>query len=81
MAPFFCGGLTSFTSLKRYAKPGGSCAIVGVGGMGHLAVQFANKLGMHVTAFTTKVELKESIASLGATSIENTVDAETLSKN
>lgn len=52
--PILCAGVTTYAPLKRYAKAGGTCAIVGIGGLGHLAIQYANKLGMTVTAFTTK---------------------------
>jgi len=41
-----CAGITVYAPLKRYQKIGGKCAIIGIGGLGHLAVQYANKLGM-----------------------------------
>lgn len=59
--PLLCAGVTVFAPLKRYQKVGATCAIIGIGGLGHLAIQYANKLGMKVTAFTTKTE---NIASL-----------------
>ncbi len=49
-----CAGVTVFSPLLRYQKIGARCAIIGIGGLGHLAIQFANKLGMKVSAFTTK---------------------------
>lgn len=53
--PLLCAGVTVYAPLKRYARPGAKCAVVGIGGLGHFALQFANKLGMETTAFTTKV--------------------------
>lgn len=62
MPPLLCAGITTYAPLKRYQKVGASCAVIGIGGLGHLAVQYANKLGkilfkyigFEVTAFTTK---------------------------
>jgi D-arabinose 1-dehydrogenase-like Zn-dependent alcohol dehydrogenase len=45
MPPLLCAGITTYAPIKRYQKVGGSCAIIGIGGLGHLAVQYANKLG------------------------------------
>jgi D-arabinose 1-dehydrogenase-like Zn-dependent alcohol dehydrogenase len=53
-SPLLCGA-TVFAPLKRYYKPNDSCAVIGIGGLGHLAVQYAAKLGMTVTAFTTSI--------------------------
>jgi D-arabinose 1-dehydrogenase-like Zn-dependent alcohol dehydrogenase len=40
--------------LKKHLRINGKCAVIGIGGLGHLGVQYANKLGMTVTAFTTR---------------------------
>lgn len=53
-APLLCAGLTVYSPIKRHGKAGDQCAVIGIGGLGHLAVQYASKLGMIVTAFTTK---------------------------
>ena len=55
-APLLCAGATVYSPLKRYGKPKMDCAVIGIGGLGHLAIQYASKLGMNVTAFTTKVD-------------------------
>lgn len=60
-APLLCAGITVYSPLKRYLKQGGSCAVLGIGGLGHLAIQYANKLGMEVTAFTTKLANIDSL--------------------
>ncbi len=46
MPPLLCAGITTYAPIKRYQKVGGTCAVIGIGGLGHLAVQYANKLGM-----------------------------------
>jgi len=52
-SPLLCAGVTVYAPLKRWYKPNNTCAVIGIGGLGHLAVQYAAKLGMTVTAFTT----------------------------
>ncbi|WP_240675056.1 alcohol dehydrogenase catalytic domain-containing protein [Cellulomonas endophytica] len=53
-APLMCAGITVWQPLRRYgAGPGVRVGVVGVGGLGHLAVKLAHALGARVTAFTT----------------------------
>jgi D-arabinose 1-dehydrogenase-like Zn-dependent alcohol dehydrogenase len=50
-APLLCAGITTFDSLRRSgARPGDLVAVLGVGGLGHLAIQFASKFGYKVAA-------------------------------
>lgn len=58
-APLLCAGLTVYVPIKRHGHSGDRCAVLGIGGLGHLAVQYASKLGMKVTAFTTKPDKKK----------------------
>ena len=51
--PLLCAGLTCFAPLRRYSKAGMTCAVVGIGGLGHLGVMYAAKMGMKVTAVST----------------------------
>ena len=75
MAPIICAGVTVYKGLKETeTKPGEWVAISGIGGLGHLAVQYAKAMGMHVAAIDvddTKLELAKN---LGA---ELTVNART----
>ena len=66
-APLMCAGVTTFNALRESgARAGGVAAILGVGGLGHLAVQYAAKLGFHTVAIARGTE-KESLArELGA---------------
>ncbi|MGB3187930.1 MAG: NAD(P)-dependent alcohol dehydrogenase [Limnoraphis sp.] len=65
--PLLCGGITVYSAL-RYAGMGSGLEIgvIGVGGLGHLAVQFASKLGNRVTVFTTSKDKAEFAHQLGA---------------
>ena len=72
--PILCGGVTVYAPLKRYAKPGAKCAVIGIGGLGHFAIQYGNKLGMDVTAFTTKVNTPQNFYALGAVDVQHSVD-------
>jgi D-arabinose 1-dehydrogenase-like Zn-dependent alcohol dehydrogenase len=66
-APLLCAGVTTFNALRHSgARAGDLVAIQGIGGLGHLGVQFASKMGFHTVALSSGKE-KESLAhSLGA---------------
>lgn len=51
--PLLCGGITVFNPLATYSKPIDRVGVVGIGGLGHLAVKFAAAFGCDVTAFTS----------------------------
>ena len=49
MAPLLCGGITVYTPLKRFnVGPGTTLCVLGMGGLGHLAIQFASAMGARV---------------------------------
>ena len=65
--PLFCGGITVFNPLVQYdIKPTDKVAVIGIGGLGHMALQFLNAWGCEVTAFTSSEAKKEEAKSLGA---------------
>ena len=66
LPPLMCAGITTYSPLVTHAKKGQKVAILGIGGLGHLGVQFANKMGCEVTAFTTTESKVEEIKNLGA---------------
>jgi len=71
--PLFCGGVTVFNPLVQFdVKPTDRVAVVGIGGLGHMALQFLNKWGCHVTAFTTSDNKAAEAKSLGAHDVVNT---------
>jgi D-arabinose 1-dehydrogenase-like Zn-dependent alcohol dehydrogenase len=66
-APLLCAGITTFNSLRHSgAKPGDLVAILGIGGLGHLAVQFAVKMGFRTVAIARGRDKKELALKLGA---------------
>ncbi|MEL0612445.1 alcohol dehydrogenase AdhP [Marinomonas arenicola] len=66
-APLFCAGVTTYKALKvSGAKPGDWVALFGVGGLGHLAVQYAVAMGFRVVAVDTGAAKRELAMSLGA---------------
>jgi len=71
--PLYCGGITVFNPLVQFdVKPTDRVAVVGIGGLGHMALQFLNKWGCHVTAFTTSDNKAAEAKSLGAHAVVNT---------
>jgi propanol-preferring alcohol dehydrogenase len=67
MAPITCAGVTVYKGLKETeAKPGEWVAISGIGGLGHLAVQYAKAMGLHVAAIDVSDDKLTLARSLGA---------------
>ncbi|KAL2503928.1 Cinnamyl alcohol dehydrogenase 7 [Abeliophyllum distichum] len=70
-APLLCAGITTYSPLKHYGldKPGLHIGVVGLGGLGHVAVKFAKAFGSKVTVISTSSKKKkEAIEKLGADS-------------
>jgi threonine dehydrogenase-like Zn-dependent dehydrogenase len=66
-APMLCAGVTMFNALRRSsAEPGDLVAVQGVGGLGHLALQFAARMGFRVAAIARGPEKEEFARQLGA---------------
>jgi propanol-preferring alcohol dehydrogenase len=71
-APLFCAGVTTYKALKMSdVKPGEWVAIFGIGGLGHLGVQYAKTMGMNVVAIDTFDEKLELAKQLGADKVVN----------
>jgi propanol-preferring alcohol dehydrogenase len=72
MAPIICAGVTVYKGLKETeAKPGEWVAISGIGGLGHLAVQYAKAMGLHVAAIDVSDDKLNLAKSLGAELVVN----------
>ena len=72
VGPPLCGGITVFNPMVQFdVKPTDEVAVIGIGGLGHLALKFANAWGCNVTAFTSAGKMDEA-KSLGA---HETVDS------
>jgi D-arabinose 1-dehydrogenase-like Zn-dependent alcohol dehydrogenase len=65
-APLMCAGVTVFTPLMDHLKPGMRVGVIGVGGLGHLAIQYAAKMGAEVHGFTSSISKESFIKELGA---------------
>ena len=68
-APLMCAGITTYLPLSLYADKTSKVAIYGIGGLGHLAVQYASKISKEVHAFTRSKDKEEFILKLGASKV------------
>ena len=74
--PLLCGGLTVFSPFLNFdIKPTHRVGVVGIGGLGHLALKFARAWGCEVTAFTSSESKRDEALSLGAHKVVSSVDA------
>lgn len=81
VGPMFCGGLTVFNPIVQFdVQPTDRVGVIGIGGLGHLALQFLNKWGCHVTAFTSTDAKSEEAKAMGAHTTVNSRDAAALKK-
>jgi uncharacterized zinc-type alcohol dehydrogenase-like protein len=66
-APLLCAGITVYTPLRTYIKhPGTKVGVMGIGGLGHLAIKFARAMGAEVTAFSTSADKEAQAKEFGA---------------
>jgi len=69
-APLLCAGITTYSPMRRWGvTKGKKVGVVGLGGLGHMAVKIAHALGAHVVAFTTSPNKKGDALRLGADEI------------
>src|SRR5215218_3668917 len=69
-APLLCAGITTYSPLRHWnVTAGKKVGVVGLGGLGHMAVKFAHALGAHVVVFTTSPNKKEDALRLGADNV------------
>lgn len=70
--PLLCGGITVFNPLVQFDIPStASVGVIGIGGLGHLAIKFASAFGCHVTAFTSSEDKMQEAKEMGADSCVN----------
>ena len=78
--PLFCAGITVFNPLVQFdIKPNSHVAVVGIGGLGHLALQFLHAWGCEVTAFTSDAKRDEAL-ELGADHTLNSRDEDAVAE-
>lgn len=79
--PLLCGGITVFNPLVQFGvRPTDRVAVIGIGGLGHLALQFLNKWGCEVTAFTSTAGKADEAKKMGAHHVIDTHSSEQLAK-
>jgi uncharacterized zinc-type alcohol dehydrogenase-like protein len=67
IAPLLCAGITTYSPLRHWKiTEGNKVGVIGLGGLGHMAVKIANSLGAHVVVFTTSPNKKEDALKMGA---------------
>ncbi len=77
--PLFCGGITVFNPLVQFdIKPTAKVAVIGIGGLGHIALQILNAWGCQVTAFTSSESKAQEARTLGAHQTISSVDEQQL---
>lgn len=80
-APLLCAGITTYSPLHHWnAGPGKKVAIVGMGGLGHMAVKIANAMGAEVTVLSQTLNKEEDGLAFGAKEYYATKDPETFEK-
>lgn len=79
VAPLLCGGITVYSPLRNLlARPASRVGVVGIGGLGHLGLQFARAFGCEVTAFSTSADKEAEAKELGAHNFVNSRDSAAL---
>jgi uncharacterized zinc-type alcohol dehydrogenase-like protein len=82
VAPLLCAGITTYSPLRHWGvTKGKKVGVVGLGGLGHMAVKFAHALGAHVVVFTTSPNKKEDALRLGADDVVVSRDTEQMKKH
>jgi alcohol dehydrogenase (NADP+) len=81
-APLLCAGITTYSPLRHWGVgKGKKVGVVGLGGLGHMAVKFAHALGAHVVVFTTSPSKKDDARRLGADEVVISKNADEMNKH
>lgn len=79
VAPLLCAGITTYSPLRHWkVGPGQKVGVVGLGGLGHMAVKFARAFGAHVVVFTTSTSKVDDALRLGAHEVVLSRDEEAM---
>jgi uncharacterized zinc-type alcohol dehydrogenase-like protein len=79
--PLFCGGITVFNPIVQFdVKPTDRVGVIGIGGLGHMALKFLQAWGCDVTAFSTNPDKEAEVLELGANHFVNSRDTQALEK-
>lgn len=79
--PLFCGGITVFNPIVQFdVRPTHKVGVIGIGGLGHMALQFLNKWGCEVTAFTSSPGKEAEAKKMGAHYVVDSKDSKAMEK-
>jgi alcohol dehydrogenase (NADP+) len=79
VAPLLCAGITTYSPLRHWKTgPGKKVGIVGLGGLGHMALKFAHSFGARVVQFTTNLRKKDDAIKLGADEVVLSTDPDAM---
>lgn len=82
VAPLLCAGITTYSPLRHWGvSEGMKVGVVGLGGLGHMGVKFADAFGAHVVVFTTSPSKKEDALRLGADEVVVSRNADEMQKH
>ena len=82
VAPLLCAGITTWSPLRHWkVKEGDKVGVVGLGGLGHMGVKFANALGAHVVMITTSPSKADDAKALGAHEVLISKDEKQMKKH
>jgi uncharacterized zinc-type alcohol dehydrogenase-like protein len=76
--PLLCGGITVFTPIFSGVKPTDKVGVIGIGGLGHLAIKFLKHWGCEVVAFSSNKSKHDEIKNMGANRVVDSTNAEEL---
>ena len=81
-APLLCAGITTYSPLRHWGVgPGKKVGVIGLGGLGHMALKFAHSFGAHVVQFTTSESKVEDAKKLGADEVVISKDVAAMAKH
>jgi uncharacterized zinc-type alcohol dehydrogenase-like protein len=81
-APLLCAGITTYSPMRHWnVSKGQKVGVVGLGGLGHMAVKFAHAFGAHVVVFTTSPSKKDDALRLGADEVVISRNADEMKKH
>jgi uncharacterized zinc-type alcohol dehydrogenase-like protein len=81
VAPLLCGGITVYAPIRNHGvRPSSRVGIIGIGGLGHMGLQFAKAFGAEVTAFSTSKNKESEARALGAHHFVNTRETGAMKK-
>jgi len=81
VAPLLCGGITVYAPIRNHGvRPASRVGIIGIGGLGHIGLQFAKAFGAEVTAFSTSKSKESEARALGAHHFVNTRETGSMKK-